>query len=131
MNSQYRKIIHYCIALVTLLAIVLIMPSKWEMKIGKSPNEYDQEWNKASDAALLADTREERQAALHRVKGLYDYRTEGHINEIRDMGWTLKVFRFVLIVAILSLCWLIMKMVFKELRRLRKAEKATAKGSVT
>ncbi len=131
MTEQYRKIIYYCIAMLVLLVIVLLLPAEWNMHVGKSQREWDHEWSDAGDAALLADTPAERQAALHRVTKLHEYNDKGHISESRDMSWSIQIFRFAFIVAIFSLCFVVLKMVIKEIRRLNRSRTEAAEGSAT
>jgi hypothetical protein len=131
MNRHYKTIIYYCIALVVLFLILLLMPRDWETKSGMSQRDYDKAISKAQDSVLKADTPRERQVALRQVKGLKDYQKAGRIAEVRDMRWALNILRYVLIVAILSLCWVIIRLVIKEIRRQNMAKGKAVNNSAT
>ena len=122
MNKRYKKILNYSIALLVLFAILVALPWHWKTRTGMSQVDYDKALTKAKEAMLLAENPVQRQAAVRKIEFLKDYKNTGKIEELRDMRWALEYMRYLIIVALLGLCFIIGRLVLEELRRLERAD---------
>ena len=116
MSKELKRIIHFCIVVLVLLVIVIFLPTSWNMKTGKSYHE-----NRAALAGTTAET--------EYADNPYYSRQETGADETNNMSWTLPFIKFMLIVWILSLSWVILKMVKREIRRIHKSREDAAGSS--
>jgi hypothetical protein len=130
MTKAYRKIFAYAVVLAVLFVALAAMPKEWHVKSGMTGAEYDYAWQRANNSLAKAGSEAEKRAAATVVRGLYNYKTEGRIDEVKNMGWMLDATRFVLLVAILALCYITLNLVMKEMRRL-KSSGGAANSSAT
>ena len=114
MPKKYRNLILSCILLAAIFVCLVAVPNQWYIKSGLTQREYDQAISKASDDALYAKNASERQVAKRHVQRLNKMATNGLIDKKTDMRWMLNGIRFILISAILLLCWRIAHTVVKS-----------------
>ena len=126
MKASFKRIMYLCAGLVVLFIILVALPRDWKMSIGMTQAEYDKKIIAASDELLTATRPKERQSAAHKAQWLRKYEANGRIGETKDMTWVLHFFQFMIITAILLICWQVLKSVRIEQKKILVAsEKST------
>jgi hypothetical protein len=129
MSKQYKNLIISCIVLSTLFVGLVALPRNWSVKTGMTQREYEIALVEASDDMLTVQDKSERQIAMRRIQKLHKIGAAGEFGKVADMTWILNAIRFMLIVAILSLCWRISKTVYKGAAKLKSAKESSAAKS--
>jgi len=126
MPKRYKNLILCCILLTALFVGLVALPKHWYVKLEMSQREYETAVDEASDEMLNAKGQSERQLAMRRVQRLHNLQTSGKIDKVSDLTWILNGTRFLLIAAILTLCWKISKRVYKYAAQLNDAKESSA-----
>ena len=129
MTRRYKNLILCCILLSALFVGLVALPRHWYVKLEMNQREYEIAKAEASEEMLNAKGQPERQLAMRRVQRLHKLQASGKIDTVSDLTWILNGTRFLLIAAILTLCWKISKRVFKYAAQLKNAKESSAAKS--
>lgn len=129
MSKRYKNLILLCVLLSALFVGLAALPQHWYIKLEITQREYETALAEASDGMLNAKSKPERQLAVQRVKRLHNLEASGKIDKVADLTWILNGMRFLLITAVLTLCLIISKKVYKYVGQLKKAKERSAAKS--
>ena len=129
MTRRYKNLIYCCILLSALFVGLVALPQHWYLKLEMDQREYETAKVEASEEMLNAKGKAERQLAVRRVQRLHRMEASGKIDTVSDLTWILNGTRFLLIAAILTLCWKISKRVYKYASQLKNAKESSVAKS--